>query len=237
MSNYRRHSGIVDESGRVRAGFLCFAIILCCIFAAKGAAYGEGLSLQAVKMPLKNILNDLSQKSGVTLIYDRAWAELPITTQFKNIPLEPALKRIFSNLNHAIIYNPDGTIMIRIYGTIVYEKDSSIGSGVIRSFSEQNVIHQGEGMNPQDNADEATPDDDEAPEESGAALEEASEGTDAVEESSEPIENTEETSDSDETPEGDSASDEIGPEEKPDSEETGEEDQASSAEEDTKEDG
>jgi hypothetical protein len=226
-----------DGSGRVRALLLWFAIILCCALSTKAAVYAEGLSLQVVKMPLENVLSDLSQMTGVTFVYDKGWADLPITAQFKNIALEPALKRILSNLNHAIIYNADGSIMIRIYGTIAYEKDSSMGAGGVRSFSDQNGIHQREGMNPQDNADETPTDDDEKFEESAAILQEASEGTDTVEESSEPIENTKEPSDSDETPEENVESDEIGQEEKPDSEETGEEDQPPSAEEDTKEEG
>ncbi len=182
-----------------------------CSVIAGGKVFGEGLSLQVVKMPLKSVLNDLSQKSGTKFVYDKAWADLPITAQFKNIALEPALKRILSNLNYAIIYGTDGTVMIRIYGTIAYENDSSMGSGRARSFSEQNAADRLEELNPQ----------------------EALGGADAVEEISEPTENAEEVSEPGETPEENPESDEIRKEGTPEPDETGQEDQPPPAEEDT----
>jgi hypothetical protein len=221
----------------VKLNILMLAVAAFCFFAVSGSAHGEGLSLQVVKVPLGNVLRDLSQKTGITFVYDKAWADLPITAQFKNIALEPALKRILSNLNHAIIYSTDGTVMIRIYGTVAYEKDSSMGSGRVRSFAEQNTAGRLEGLNPRDGADVTRTDDDEKHEESGATLQEAPEGAEAAEAILQPIENAEETSESGETPQENSDSGEIGKEGAPKSDETEQEDQTPPAEEDAKEEG
>jgi hypothetical protein len=221
----------------VKLKILMLAVAAFCFFTVSGSAHGEGLSLQVVKAPLGNVLRDLSQQTGITFVYDKAWADLPITAQFRNIALEPALKRILSNLNHAIIYSTDGTVMIRIYGTVAYEKDSSTGSDRVRSFAEKNAAGRPEGLNPRDDADVTRTDDDEKQEESGATLREAPEGAEAAEAILQPVENAEETSESGETPQENSDSGEIGKGGTPKADETGQEDQTPPAEEDTKEDG
>ena len=201
VQKHQQRFGGTNGPGRFRAAPFLFALILCCALSAGGPSFGEGVSLQAVKMPLENVLGDLSQKTGIPFVYDKAWADLPITAQFKNMALEPALKRILSNLNHAIIYSTDGTVVIRIYGTIAYEKDSPMGSERVRSYAEQTAADRFEEMNPPENADAAESDTDENPEESAAASPEVPEEAETVEDSPEAIEAAEEVPESDETEE------------------------------------
>lgn len=201
VQKHQQRFGGADGTGRFRAAPFLFALVLCCALSAGGLSFGEGLSLQAVKMPLENVLRDLSQKTGVAFVYDKAWADLSITAQFKNMALEPALKRILSNLNHAIIYSTDGTVIIRIYGTIAYEKGSSMGSERVGSYAEQSASDRFEEMNPQDDADMAGSGTDENPEESAAASPKVPEEAETVEESPGAVEAAEEVPDSDETEE------------------------------------
>lgn len=112
----------------MRRAILGIVVFFCCL-AAGGAALGGGLSLQTTDEPLLDVLDDLSRMTGKKFLCDKAWADLPITVQFKNLALETALKRILANLNHAIIYQADDTILIRIYERVEYAGDTAAGTG------------------------------------------------------------------------------------------------------------
>lgn len=99
------------------------------LLSAGGAALGQGVSLKTSDEPLQNVLADLARATGKKLFCDEAWADLPITVQFKNLPLETALKRILANLNHAIIYQTDDTILIRIYENAAPAGESAAETG------------------------------------------------------------------------------------------------------------
>lgn len=82
--------------------------------------FSELISLNTNNEPLAEVLTNVSHASGYEFIIDESWDDLPITVKFDAIPLEQALKRILANLNHAIIYQSDRKVLIRIY-----DKDSS----------------------------------------------------------------------------------------------------------------
>ena len=77
--------------------------------------FNELVSLNANNEPLSEVLDNVSQASGYEFIIDENWADLPITVKFDAIPLNQALKRILASVNHAIIYNSDRKVLIRIY--------------------------------------------------------------------------------------------------------------------------
>ena len=92
-------------------------------FAQGKSEFSELISLNTSNEPLAEVLDTVSQASGYEFIIDENWDDLPITVKFEEIPLDQALKRILANVNHAIVYNSDRKVLIRIY-----EKDSSISS-------------------------------------------------------------------------------------------------------------
>ena len=107
----------------------CFSLgikILLIFLINHGTAQGKSeirelVSLNIRNAPLAEVLDKVSQTSGYEFIIDENWYDLPISVTFDAIPLEQALKRILANVNHAIVYNSDRRVLIRIY-----ENDSSI---------------------------------------------------------------------------------------------------------------
>ncbi|MBW2410657.1 MAG: hypothetical protein JRF72_12725 [Deltaproteobacteria bacterium] len=100
--------------------------ILFIILAFNSLAQGKSecselISLNTNNEPLAEVLDSVSQASGYEFIIDENWDDLPISVSFNAMTLEQALKRILANVNHAIVYNSDRKVFIRIY-----EKDSSI---------------------------------------------------------------------------------------------------------------
>ena len=97
-------------------------IVLAFYSIAQGKSdFNELVSLNANNEPLSEVLENVSQASGYEFIIDENWEDLPITVKFDAIPLDQALKRILANINHAIIYNSDRKVLIRIF-----EKDSTV---------------------------------------------------------------------------------------------------------------
>lgn len=174
-------------------GFLIISLFL---LISTSAACGEAYSLQVSKKPLKNVLDELSALSGITFIYDDDWGDFPITVQFKNIELEPALKRILTNLNHAVIFNPDGSITIRIYEVVNRQRNSEVETENVPSLAEEAPGHQLD--EPQLTEEKPEETDDASDDEQ--LSEETEETEKAAEEESEAEVETEESSRNEETP-------------------------------------
>jgi hypothetical protein len=103
-------------------GIKLLLIFLICHGAAQGKSeFSELISLNTNNEPLVEVLDSVSQASGYEIIIDEIWDDMPITVKFESIPVEQALKRILANVNHAIVYNSDRRVLIRIY-----EKNSSV---------------------------------------------------------------------------------------------------------------
>lgn len=95
-------------------------ILTFCGMAQGKSEFSELVSVDANNEPLSEVLDDVSQASGYEFIIDENWDDLPISVKFDAMPVDEALKRILANVNHAIIYNSDRKLVIRIY-----EKDSN----------------------------------------------------------------------------------------------------------------
>jgi type II secretory pathway component GspD/PulD (secretin) len=83
--------------------------------AAEKSAGDEIISLDVADKPLGEVLKNISDAAGCRIKIDAAWEDYPVTASFKNEPLYRVLKRLFRNLNNAIIYGSDRTIKIIIY--------------------------------------------------------------------------------------------------------------------------
>jgi hypothetical protein len=75
----------------------------------------EIISLDVTDQPLGEVLEKISDAAGCQFSIDASWEGYPITASFKNEPLYRVLKRIFRDLNNAVIYKSDRTIKIIIY--------------------------------------------------------------------------------------------------------------------------
>ena len=75
----------------------------------------EIISLNVTDRPLVEVLENISIAAGCQFSIDESWEDYPITASFDNEPLHRGLKRVFRNINNAIIYGADRTIRIIIY--------------------------------------------------------------------------------------------------------------------------
>jgi hypothetical protein len=110
-----------------RAGFI---LVLIAIFLPlhSGDAAGNVISMQIQDKPLGAVLDELSRKSGDKIVCEEAWANLPITVRFVDLPLEKAIKKILKNINHVVIYGPD-SVQIKIYGEAAPDTSGSRSRG------------------------------------------------------------------------------------------------------------
>ncbi len=109
---------------KIHAAFLAIlvALIYCLELPAPSPARcgneiaDELITLDITKMPLGEVLDEISAETGYRFQLDEGWDSFPVTASIKNEPLHKGLKRILRNLNTAVIYGADQTINIRIYG-------------------------------------------------------------------------------------------------------------------------
>ena len=133
---------------------LLFWLVGLCGILNPSPAFGEKsvadeiISLDVTDQPLGDVLEKISDAAGCQFSIDASWQDYPITASFKNEPLYRVLKRIFRDLNNAVIYKSDRTIKIIIY-------DESAPSGKQAGYSV--AIKPAEAAAPQDQPDgEAT---------------------------------------------------------------------------------
>jgi hypothetical protein len=97
-------------------GLNCFGALFTPLTAsAENSAADAVISLNVSDKPLGEVLETLSDAAGCQFKIDAGWEDYPITASFKNEPLYRVLKRIFRDLNNAVIYGSDRTIKIIIY--------------------------------------------------------------------------------------------------------------------------
>ena len=105
--------------------------------------FNELVSLNIRNAPLIEVLDNVSRTSGYEFIIDEIWDDLSITVTFEAIPLDQALKRILTNVNHAIVYKSDRKVLIRIY-----ENDATVtrhnGSSEINRISHRTAFQSRE---------------------------------------------------------------------------------------------
>jgi type II secretory pathway component GspD/PulD (secretin) len=94
---------------------ILFLVLIFYDIAQTKSEFSELISLNTNNEPLAEVLDNVSQATGYEFIIDESWDDLPITVKFDAIPLDQALKRILAKVNHAIVYNSDRKVLIRIY--------------------------------------------------------------------------------------------------------------------------
>lgn len=101
--------------------FVIFWLACCGALLIPASALGENsvadaiISLEVADKPLGEVLENISDAAGCQFNIDASWEDYPITASFKNEPLYRVLKRIFRDLNNAVIYGSDRKIKIIIY--------------------------------------------------------------------------------------------------------------------------
>jgi hypothetical protein len=83
--------------------------------AGQNSVADEIISLEITDKPLGEVLETISDATGCQFSIDASWEDYPVTASFKNEPLYRVLKRIFRDLNNAVIYGSNRTIKIIIY--------------------------------------------------------------------------------------------------------------------------
>ncbi len=71
---------------------------------------GKRLSVQADGVALGQLLSEVEKQTGVRFSYDDFLAETVVYANFENNTLADGIKRILSQLNHAIVYDGSGDI-------------------------------------------------------------------------------------------------------------------------------
>jgi hypothetical protein len=94
---------------------VCFGLLLFCNYILAEDRFTKHVSITANKQPLSLVLNQISQATGYTFIYDQDWSDLSVTVNAKNLPIEKVLRKILANHNSAIQYQENGHIIINIY--------------------------------------------------------------------------------------------------------------------------
>jgi hypothetical protein len=99
--------------------FLKFSFIQFMLFVllSPGHASEEQFSMQIQGKMLSEVFQELAQLSGSDIVFDKAWANQPISTRFVNLTLEKAINKILTNLNHVVIFEQNN-IRIKIFGPV-----------------------------------------------------------------------------------------------------------------------
>ena len=100
----------------------------------------EIISLNATNQPLGEVLENISIAAGCQFSIDESWEDYPITASFNSEPLHRGLKRIFRDINNAVIYGADRTIKIVIYNEATFSGEASGHS--VSTKSSQETIQQ-----------------------------------------------------------------------------------------------
>lgn len=96
----------------------------CVVFITRLSAAGEGdddktWSLQFSKTPISDVLNRLTEVTGIEISVDKLPAKEPLTKSYTNCTFENILKDIFKDINHALVWHrgEDGkdSVEIRLF--------------------------------------------------------------------------------------------------------------------------
>jgi hypothetical protein len=116
-----------------------FSALLCCVLMqlvsaltvthanAVGPSHiaEPSLSLETRNEPLGQVLAQITQKTAYRFSLEDAWMDHPVTVAFRDLPLSQGLKRVLSNLNHAVVYESQYDIRIIIFGEAVFQPAGS----------------------------------------------------------------------------------------------------------------
>ena len=156
--------------------FLCLRINIIALAMGSESQDESHISLKVRNQPLVDVLKRITLDTGFKFKLNDQWNAYLVNASLENMPLHRGLKLILRGLNHTIIYEPDNSIKIVVYGKVDSRKTDSYA---IQSFSSQI----------QDNQQEPTP----SPESSPEETDDIARADDSSEESG-PSENTEDKS-------------------------------------------
>ena len=74
------------------------------------AIVGDRISVQAMGVPLGELLEAIEQETGIQFEVDEGILEEKIFVDLADLPLSEGIKKIIPSLNHAIVYGPSGKI-------------------------------------------------------------------------------------------------------------------------------
>ena len=96
----------------------------------------EIISLDVKNEPLGEVLEDISIAASCQFSIDESWEDYPVSAVFESEPLHRGLKKIFRNVNNAVIYGADRTVKIIIYGEVTSSSRDIGHSVTTQSFQE-----------------------------------------------------------------------------------------------------
>lgn len=156
--------------------FLCLRIDTIPLAIGSESQDESHISLKVRNEPLVDVLKRIALDTGFRFKLNDEWNAYPINASLENMSLHRGLKLILRGLNYTIIYEPDNSIKIVVYGKVDYRKTDSYAT---RSSS----------SHIQDNQQEPTPSPESSPEETDDI-----ERADDSSEEAVPSENTEDKS-------------------------------------------
>ena len=74
-------------------------------YGVRTAADTQLISIEAKDETLQSVLKKIAKITGYRIFLDKRWANLPITIKLNNESLTVALRRLFKDLNYAIIWD------------------------------------------------------------------------------------------------------------------------------------
>jgi len=76
------------------------------------------MSAHINQAPLKSVAESIKQKQDIWIKGDHYLEDKKISVEFDNLPIKNGIKRIFSTLNHSLMFDQDGKLLgIFIVGT------------------------------------------------------------------------------------------------------------------------
>lgn len=113
---------------------LVFLLIYCfCIgiFAmhpviAQGKDPNPRISLTVKDQPLGTVLDSIANDTGYQFNLSREWEDHPVSATINDMPLDQGLKRLLRSLNHAIVWEANKTVTIKVYGKAEPGKQGAI---------------------------------------------------------------------------------------------------------------
>ena len=121
-----------DPLARVNKGLgYCLCCIICWGMVVLPVARADTLdrsgdrdprfSVEVRNTPLEQVLDQIGRETGCRFEVDPVWKQHPVTASFRNLSMGKGLKRILSDLNHALVYESPQVIRIIIFGQSVYQ--------------------------------------------------------------------------------------------------------------------
>ena len=82
----------------------------------------ETFSLKLENKPFGEVVGDINQQTGYTIIYDEKWNSLPISGHYTDVTLEEFFRRVFRKQNTSLLIDSkDKMLIVRFFGDKSFE--------------------------------------------------------------------------------------------------------------------